>query len=205
MKKIISLILVAVLLFSFAACKNSKSDENNTTTTEQSTVELDVEQLKYNWTDGVLNFENGKEITLPCTVSQIVEVSGFQIQNLDIVSNGGLDPDESKDIYLVGKDICICIECENLTDENVNLMDATVVEYSFNNTRDGNKNIKFANTLTIGVGKADVEKALGEPKKTASDTLYIYSGRNDKRQKVELRINFNSENLVNSVAFEIEE
>ncbi len=206
MKKIISLILVAVLLFAFTACNNSKPDEKTTATTEQSTVKLDIEQLKYNWTDGVLTFANGKQITLPCTVSQFVEASGLQIQNFDIVNNNGLDPDVSKDIYLVNKDTYICVECENFTTENISIMDATVIEYSFNNTRSGNRNVNFANTLTMGVGRADVEEALGIPKGANEENVfYSYKGRNDKGDKVELRVNFNSDDIVNSVAFEIDD
>lgn len=205
MKKFISLVLVAVLVLSFAAC-NKDSKDDSTTTTEPSTLELNIEELKYNWTDGILTFANGKQITVPCTISQFVEASGLEIQNGDIIANLSLEPDESKDIYLVSDDTYIGIECENLTTENVNIMDATIVEYIFNNTKEGNRNIKFANTLTVGVGRADVEEALGIPKgATAEDVLYIYSGRNNKRDKVELRITFNSDNIVNSVAFEIDD
>lgn len=206
MKKFISLVLVAILVFSFAACNNDSEDDSTTTTNEQSTLELNIEELKYNWTDGILTFANGKQITVPCTISQFVEASGLEIQNGDIIANLSLEPDESKDIYLVSDDTYIGIECENLTTENVNIMDATIVEYIFNNTKEGNRNIKFANTLTVGVGRADVEEALGVPKgATAEDVLYVYSGRNDKRDKVELRITFNSDNIVNSVAFKIDD
>lgn len=206
MKKFISLVLVAILVFSFAACNNDSEDDSTTTTNEQSTLELNIEELKYNWTDGILTFANGKQITVPCTISQFVEASGLEIQNGDIIANLSLEPDESKDIYLVSDDTYIGIECENLTTENVNIMDATIVEYIFNNTKEGNRNIKFANTLTAGVGRADVEEALGVPKgATAEDVLYVYSGRNDKRDKVELRITFNSDNVVNSVAFKIDD
>lgn len=207
MKKFISLVLMAVLMFSFAACNNnSETKEDSSNTTEQSTVELNAEELKYNWTDGVLTFSNGKQIALPCTVSQFAETSGLKIENFDVVGNDKLEPDESKDINLVGNDMCIGVECENLTTENINLMDATVVEYSFNNTRGGNVKIKFANTLTMGVYKADVEEALGEPNDTAGEnTLYFYKGKNDKGKKIELRISFNSDNIVNSVAFKIDD
>lgn len=202
MKKIISLILVAVLMFSFAACDNKSKDD---TTTEPTTLELDVEELKYNWTDGVLTFANGKQVTLPCTVAQFLEASGLSINNIDI-NNHVLKPEERVDAYVVGENTYICIQCENLTDKDAKVVDATIVEYSFNNMNKGNKNIKFANTLTVGVGKADVEEALGEPQSTAGDNaLYFYKGRNKERKKVELRISFSSENIVNSVAFVIED
>lgn len=206
MKKFISLILVAVLAFSFAACNNNSKDDTTTTTIEQSTLELNIEELKYNWTDGVLTFENGKQITVPCTVSQFVEASGLKIANESLIAAKPLKPDESKDIYLGNETISICVECENNTTEDINLADATISEYSFNRTIEGNQTVKFANTLTVGVGRADVEEALGIPKgATAEDVLYVYSGRNNKRDKVELRITFNSDNIVNSVAFEIDD
>lgn len=205
MKKLVSLILVVILVFSFAACNNDSNDDS-ATTTEPSTLELNIEELKYNWTDGILTFANGKQITVPCTISEIVEASGLVIQNGEKIANTVLEPDESKDIYLIGENITIGIECENTTTENVKLFDATVVEYIFNNTKEGNRSIKFANTLTMGVSRADVETALGVPKgATEEDVLYVYSGRNHKREKVKLRITFNSDDIVNSVAFEIDD
>lgn len=203
MKKIISLIMVAVLLFSFAAC-NNKGDDSTTTKPTQSTLPLDVEQLKYNWTSGVLLFTNEKQITLPCTVAQFSEASGLSIPGIDINAQT-LAPGTSKSFYVVAENARISITCKNTTTEDVKIIDATIYEYSFNNTNQGNMNIKFANTLTVGVGKSDVVEALGEPQKAAGDdTLYFYNGRNSKRQKIELRISFNSDDIVNSVAFEID-
>lgn len=204
MKKFISLILVAVLVFSFAACNNDSKDDT-TTTTEPSTLELNIEELKYNWTDGVLTFENGKQVTVPNTVSQFLESSELVFGNADLMSNVVLKPGESKTVYFSGADMYVNIKCKNLTDEDAKLIDTTIIEYSFNNTQKGNQKIKFANTLTVGVGRADVEEALGIPKgATEEDNLYVYSGRNKKREKVELRIAFNSNNIVNSVAFKID-
>lgn len=204
MKKFISIVLVAVLLFSFAACNNASKDDS--ATTEPSTLELNIEELKYNWTDGVLTFEDGKQVTVPNTVNQFLESSGLVFGNYNMMAEAILKPDESETIYFSGTDMYLNIKCKNLTDEDVKLIDSTIIEYSFNNTQKGNKNIKFANTLTVGVGRADVEEALGVPEgATEKDTLYVYSGRNKKRDKVELRIAFNSYNIVNSVAFKIEE
>ncbi len=204
MKKLISLVLVAVLVFSFAACNNDKNGDS-TTTTESTTVELDIEQLKYNWTDGVLNFENGKQATIPNTVNQFLESSGLVFANYDVMANVILKPGESKTVYFSGANMYVNIKCKNLTTEDTKLIDTTVIGYSFNNTNTGNKAIKFANTLTVGIGKADVEEALGSPTKTAGEnSLYFYNGRNAQRKKVELRISFNSDGIVNSVAFEID-
>lgn len=210
MKKIISLILVAVFALSFASCNKSDTDSkesaSNTPASEPSTLELNADELKSNWKDGVLTFANGKQVTLPCTLKQLIEASGLEVQNANLIGDVIIEPDESEDFYLVGDDTYMHIECENRTKEHLNYMDTTVVEYSFNNTKSGNRNIKFANTLTVGVGRADVEEALGIPKDATSNSVYYsYKGRNGKREKVELRINFNSDNIVNSVAFEIED
>lgn len=203
MKKIISLIMVAVLLFSFAACKNDGEDDTKNPT--QSTLPLDVEQLKHNWTSGILVFANEKQITLPCTVAQFVEASGLSIHSVDIYTQT-LSPGTSESLYVADENSRIIITCKNPTTEDVKYSDATIYEYSFNNTNPGNMNIKFANTLTVGVGKANVVEALGEPEKiSGNNTLYFYNGKNDKKQDVELRINFNSDDIVNSVAFQIED
>lgn len=205
MKKFISLVLVAVLAFSFAACNNGSKDDS-TSTTEPSTLELNIEELKYNWTDGILTFENGKQVTVPNTVNQFLESSGLVFGNYDIMANVILKPGETKTVYFSGTEMYVNIKCKNLTDEDAKLIDTTIIQYSFNNTQKGNKNIKFANTLTVGTGRADVEEALGIPEgATAEDTLYIYKGKNNKSDKVELRISFNSDDIVNSVAFKIEE
>ncbi len=210
MKKIISLILAAVFALSFASCNKSDTDSKESTSNnpayEPSTLELNADELKSNWKDGVLTFANGKQVTLPCTLKQLIEASGLEVQNANLIGDVIIEPDESEDFYLVDDDTYMHIECENRTKEHLNYMDTTVVEYSFNNTKSGNQNIKFANTLTVGVGRADVEEALGIPKGATSNSVYYsYKGRNGKREKVELRINFNSDNIVNSVAFEIDD
>lgn len=202
MKKIISLALTLVLLFSFAACNNG--DEKNTNNSEQSTLPLDVEQLKYNWTSGILLFSDDKQITIPCTVAEFLEASGLDVNVIDI-NNQTLASGKSKTFFVLNEEVRVSVTCKNSSKEDIKIADATICEYSFNNTNEGNKNIKFANTLTVGTGKTAVIEALGEPKKTAgNETLYYYIGKNDKGQDVELRINFNSDNIVNSVAFKIE-
>ncbi len=204
MKKIISLILVAVLLFSFAACNNDNSKDDKNTTENQSTIELNVEELKYNWTSGVLTFANGKQITLPCTVSQFLEASGLSI-NAYGFDTKVFAPDESKTYYAVDENTYISVKCINLTSEDIKVTEATVCEYSFNNTNKGNRNINFANTLTVGATKTKITEALGEPQNIAGEnTLYYYKGKNDDMKKVELRIGFNSDDIVNSVAFKLE-
>lgn len=205
MKKFISLVLAAVLVFSFSACNNDSEDDSSTTT-EPTTLELNIEELKYNWTEGVLTFVNGNQITVPSTVNQFLETSELVFGNADLMANVVLKPGESKNVYFSGTDIYVNIKCKNLTDEDAKLIDTTIIEYSFNNTQKGNKNIKFANTLTVGASRADVEEALGIPDGAAAeDVLYVYSGRNNKREKIELRITFNSDNIVNSVAFKIDD
>ena len=203
MKKLISILLVLALALSFAACNNK--DDNTTTSPEQSTLPLDVEQLKNNWTAGVLDFADDKKATVGTNLNEFTQATGLTLGNAQILDQQTIEPGAIKEVYLVSETVKIAITCKNLTDEAIKVTEATVVGYNFSNTHTGNNTIKFANTLTVGVGKADVEEALGKPKKTAGDNrVYLYNGRNKSGKKIQLRIAFNSYDIVNSVAFEIE-
>ena len=58
----------------------------------------------------------------------------------------------------------------------------------------GNRQIKFAGTLTPGATREAVEDALGRPKgQKKDDTLYYYNGENSKDRKVKLIVSFNSD------------
>lgn len=199
MKKIISIILIATMLFSFAACNKDKGSS-----TPQETVSLNVEVLKNDWQNGEIII-NDKTVKLPCKVSELVEQSGLKIGNADIIINKVLKSKESTSFNLVGDGVVIRIKAVNKTSEDgLNCMDATVVQYSFNNTNPGNKQVKFAGTLTAGVTRAAVEEALGVPEdQTSDDTLYYFNGKNEKGKKVELIISFNSDDIVNSVSYEV--
>ncbi len=201
MKKIIALLLIVVIAFSITACTDKNKDDN---VTQQTTIKLDAEKLKANWKSGEITFADGKKATIPCTPKELAEKSGLTIRNYDAISIKTLAPGESLTINIVNDNTSIDVKCENKTKETVNVLDSTVVKYSFNNTKAGNKEVFFADSLTVGVTRNAVVDALGEPKSTAGeDTLYFYTGKNSKGKRIELRVGFNANNIVNSVSYEV--
>ena len=197
MKKIISILLVLLVAVSVTAC-SSKNDNN------PETLPLDVEQLKENWKIGELVFANEKSVELPCTVTEMVNASELGIYNEKNIKVLTLKSGESKTIYLTNDSTRLEITCKNKGKEDVNIMDSTVIGYNLTNVSSGNRKIKFAGTLTPGVTRADVEKALELPENAKNtDTLYYYNGKNEKNKNVELIVSFNSDNIVNSVSFSV--
>ncbi len=197
MKKIIALLLVLVIAFSITACDGSGNG-----TTEPPTI--NNEELKENWKAGEVVFANGKTATIPCTVKDLKETSELEVYNSANIVGITLKPDEFQTIYLVNDNTRVEIKCKNTTDSDVNIMDSTVVEYSFNSVKPGNRKIKFAGGLTTGVTQADVETALGIPEgDTTEHGVYIYKGRNKSNKKIELRVAFNSSSVVTSVVYEV--
>ena len=196
MKKVIALLLVAVMVLSFAACNKDK-DEGPTA------APIDKEELKQGWQEGVITFANGKSVTLPCTIAEIVEASELTIPSLDTMKNTTLEPGAKKSLNLVNADTLISLKCENTTKEAIKVEDATVIGYTINRTKEGNAKVKFANTLTVNAGKADVEEVLGVDETAEKKGFSKYQGTNAKKEKVEMIVTYDSNNLVNSVAFEI--
>lgn len=203
MKKIISIMLVAILLFSFAAC-NKKGTMSEDTEALKETVKVDVEALKSDWKNGELVI-NDVSIEMPCKVSELIEKTGLEISNQAILGEKVLNAGETLSLNIVGEDIYFKVMVRNNTKEDgLNYMDATVIKYDFTNSNMGNRQIKLAGTLSPGASREDVEKALGIPKgKTSEDTLYSYEGKNSQNRKVELNVSFNSFDVANSVSFEI--
>ena len=201
MKKIIALLLIVVIAFSITACTDKNKDDN---VTQQTTIKLDAEKLKANWKSGEITFADGKKATIPCTPKELAEKSGLTIRNYDAISIKTLAPGESTSINIVNDNTSIDVKCENKTKETVNVLDSTVVKYSFNNTKSGNKEVFFAESLTVGVTRDAIVDALGKPNSTAGeDTLYFYTGKNSKGKRIELRVGFNANNIVNSVSYEV--
>lgn len=196
MKKVIALLLVAVMVLSFAACNKDK-DEGPTV------APIDKEELKQGWQEGVITFANGKSVTLPCTIDEIVKASELTIPSLDTMKNTTLEPGAKKSLNLVNADTLISLKCENTTKEAIKVEEATVIGYTINRTKEGNAKVKFANTLTVNAGKADVEEVLGVDETAEKKGFSKYQGTNAKKEKVEMRVTYDSDNLVNSVAFEI--
>ena len=200
MKKFISIMLALVMLLSFAACNKDK-----TPSTPQETVKIDGEMLKADWQSGKIVFPNGNSIELPCKVSEFVEQGGLKIANEDILGDKMLKPREEVTLNIAGDGLTFKVTVRNTTSTpEMSYKDASVIEYNFNNTNVGNRQMKFAGTLTPGATRDAVEDALGRPKgQKKDDTLYYYTGTNEKNRTVKLIVSFNSNDIVNSVSYEI--
>lgn len=203
MKKIISIMLVVILAFSFAAC-NKKGTASEETDNLKETVSVDVEALKADWTKGEL-VVNGVSVEMPCKVSELIEKTGLKISNQAVLGEKVLNSGETLSLNIVGEDLYFKVMVRNNTKEDgLNYMDATVIQYNFNNSNVGNRQIKLAGTLSPGASRADVEAALGIPEgQTSEDTQYFYEGRNEKNKRVQLVVSFNSFDVANSVSYEI--
>ena len=197
MKKIISILLVVVMLLSFAACGKEK-------TPPVETLPLDTEALKADWKNGTLVFPGDKTVNFPCTLSEFLQNSGAKINGTQVTEDKMLEPDESLSFFVSAEGANIKITVKNTKDEAIACSKAFVSKYSYNNTNETNRQVKFAGTLSPGVSRIDVEKALEIPEnRTAEDAFYIYEGKNAKNKKVKLNIAFNDAGVVNSVSYEI--
>lgn len=199
MKKFLAILLVALMVFSFAACDKDKDDASN----KPSEAPVNKEELKKGWQEGALTFANGKEISLPCSIDEMLQASELSVPGYETVKDTELKPGQRKTLSLTGADASISIKCENTTNEAIKIAEATVVGYTFNRTKPDNVKIKFANTLSVNAKKADVEEVLGVDEKAAEKRFSEYKGTNGKNQDVEMRVTYDSNDLVNSVAFEI--
>lgn len=198
MKKIIAVMLVFTMLFSLAACKKERKPSKL-----EETVPIDVEALKADWTNGELII-NGKTIKIPCKVSEFVEQSGLKIGNADVLGEKILKSKQSVTLNIVGPSISFKIKALNVGKEEIGYQEAMVVKYDYNNTNEGNRQIKFAGTLSPGAARSAVEEALGIPEgQTTTDQLYHYKGKNADNKTVELIVAFNSYSVANSVSFEV--
>ncbi len=202
MKKVVALLLIVVLVFSFAACK--KTEEVPETTTG---VPFDKEVLESNWQDGTITFENGKTLKLPCTVREFVEASELTLQNADKLAEKELKKDEQFTARLFkGTDTDISITGKNIGNDVVSFMDAKVTKYSFkrggSDSLLGNKKLKFAGTLTVNASRTDVEEVLGEGKEGYGGII-TYEGKNSGNRKVQMKISYGDNNLINNVSFEL--
>ena len=200
MKKIISIMLALVMLLSFAACNKEKEPSR-----PLETVAIDGEMLKADWQSGKIVFPNGNSVELPCKVSEFIEKSGLKIGNESVLGDKVLAPREEVTLNIVGDGMSFKATARNTTSTpEMSYKEASVIEYNFNNTYTANRQIKFAGTLTPGATRDAVEDALGRPKgQKKEDTLYYYNGENSKDRKVKLIVSFNSDDVVNSVAYEI--
>ena len=200
MKKLISIMLVLVTLFSFAACNKEPKP-----TIPPETVKIDGDMLKADWQSGKIILPNGNYVELPCKVSELIEKGEFKIGNENALGDKMLKPKEEATLNIVGNGVSFKITARNTNPTTeISYKDASVIEYNFNNTNEGNRQLKFAGTLTPGATRDAVEDALGRPKgQKKDDTLYYYYGKNSKDRNVKLIVSFNSNDIVNSVTYEV--
>ncbi len=200
MKKIFACVLAIVMLFTLCACGSNSDGEPSTV----QPVDMDIEVLRADWRDGKLVLADGKSIDLPCTFEEIIASSGLRIANEEGLKSKVLQPDETVNFNLVGDNIQIKLTFKNKTEEPLTADKATIVSYYYTNVQKGNVAVKFANALTVNVKRSDVEDSLGLPDgATSEDVMYTYDGRDEKNRKVELKVSFNSSDLVNYVAFNV--
>ena len=202
MKKVIAILLVLAMVFAFAACKKDDGGKE-----EETGVPFDAEVLEANWQDGSLTFENGNTITLPCTVSEILEASGLTLQNADTLTEKELKKGETINLYLFeGTETRISIDAKNTGSDPVLVMDAKVTRYSFKHggkEYPGNKLLKFAGTLTVDASRIEIEDVLGEGSE-GNRGLVTYEGTNSDNRKVQMKLMYDLDGkFVNNVAFEV--
>lgn len=186
------------MVFSFAACNKDEQLDGL-----PSQAPIDKEELKQGWQEGVLTFANGKSVTLPCTIDEIIAASELSVPSLDNMKGETLKAGAQKSLNLVNSDTLISIKCKNTTKEDIKIEEATVIGYTINRTKDGNAKVKFANSLTVNAGRVDVEDVLGADDQAEEKGFSKYQGTNSKKKKVEMRVTYDSNNLVNAVSFEI--
>ena len=206
MKKIIAIVLVLVIaLFSFAACNKDEAHEDETQKEYKPMEEFNEDKLKETWTAGEITFPNGNKLMLPCSVGEFIEKSGLKTNAAAQYENKLIKSGQTFSLILIGEDTQTKISCKNKGEADVNYLDATVVGFNFFNGKTGNKQITVAAGLTVGIARADVESALGIPEgKTAEDTLYTYKAKLDDGQRIRLNVSFNSNGIVNSISYSLD-
>ncbi len=197
MKKIIAVLLVAVMLLSFASCKKEETPEPVTG------VPFDKETLAISWQDGALLFPNDVVVYMPSNVKDIMTKSGFTIPSLNDMKDRTLAPGEEKDLRLVNGAVSLTITCKNTAKEDADILQCSVVGYNIRKSDDPNHMIRFAGTLTIDAERAAVEEVIGIDPDSEENGVQYYKTKNSRNRNVEIRIKYNSDNLINSIAFEI--
>lgn len=194
MKKIIALLLCASILFCFTACNNTSTDFLD------EPVELNVEMLRENWDKGEITFANGESITLPCTREELQVKSTLFLYNTDDVMYSNISAKSSVDWYLADKDTKILATYANFEEKkDIKFLDSTVIGVKIEDIKEGNRQVKFAGTLTTGVARTDVEKALGIPEGASAESdAYTYNG-----EKIILTITFNEKDVASTVEYKV--
>ena len=206
MKKVIAILLVLVIaLFSFAACSKDKSKEDEAQNNYKPMEEFNEDKLKETWTAGEITFPNGSKITLPCTVGEFLNKSGLKTPAASQFENKSIRAGETFSLNLIGDDVQVKISCQNRGKEDSNYLDTTVTSFNFFNGKPGNRQITVAAGLTVGITREDVEAALGIPEgKTSEDTMYTYKAEIGEKQRIRLNVSFNSDDIVNSISYRLD-
>ncbi len=207
MKKIVAIVLALVIgLFAFTACNKEKDSNSplNDYGDYEPVEKFDEDKLKETWSIGEITFANNNKITLPCSVKEFIEKSGLTVGNKNYYEGIVVQPGKTFSIQLEDIDMQVKIECKNLETDNIGYLDGTVVGFSFFNSKAGNRQITVAAGLTVGVTRAEVESALGIPEgNTQEDRMYIYKNKISDTQTIRLNISFNSDNMVNSIIYNV--
>lgn len=200
MKKIIAILISLSILFCFSACNNTSTGFLN------ETVNIDIEALKENWTKGEITFGNGNIITLPCTYTKFLEVSGLVVYNSDNYTGTVINPFEAVSLPIADNNTMFDINCANTINpedesvviENIILHKSTVVKVTIKDIKEGNRDVKIANSLTVGALREDIETALGVPESVTDDNAtYVYT-----HEKIILTITFNEKNVASEISYE---
>ncbi len=140
---------------------------------------------------------------LPCPLNDFLEASGLEILEKSMATDAVLKANKKTEV-IVGNDTTrIRLTCSNTTEDRI-LMESMVTGVLYNHSSEGNRDVKFAGTLSPGAAREQVEMALGTSEKVLSDNMsYVYEGRNQKNNRIKLIVFYNSENLVRSVSYEI--
>ncbi len=193
MKKIFAVVLALSILFCFTACNNTSTDYLD------ETVSIDVEALKADWQQGKITFANGNSVILPCEVTEFTEKSTLVYYDNEQYENLVIKPDEVFGLSCADNNTMIDIKVTPVKADYVALQYTKVISVTIKDIKEGNRDIKFANSLTTGALRADVEKALGIPEgATTEDSTYTYT--NDR---VILTVTFNEKNVVNEITYSV--
>ena len=206
MKKFIAILLVLVIgLFAFTACNKDDNSSAVDYGDYKPVEKFDGDKLKETWSSGEITFANKNKILLPCSIEEFIEASGLKFTNGAAYENKPIKPGETFTIPLVGTDTQIKIDCQNLGSTDCGYLETTVVGFNFFNSAKGNRVITVAAGLTVGVTRAEVEKAMGIPEgKTSEDRLYTYKVELENKETIRMSISFNSKGIVNSISYDLD-
>ena len=121
MKKIIAILLVIVIvLFSFAACNKKDSNDPNADNPYKPVEEFNEDKLKETWSQGEITFPNGNKLTIPCTVGEFIEKSGMKTGAASLYENKAIKAKEKINLILNGDDAQVKITCQNKGEDDAN-------------------------------------------------------------------------------------